>query len=112
MSPFWSTLLLFTYRYRYTDYFNCLYRTIEQRLSGEVAGTWADAKIEFIFSVPTTWRPDPPDTVQRFKKIIYNAGFGQFASHNVVIGLTEAEAAAVHTARSAPGIFRVISKLS
>ncbi|PSN59230.1 hypothetical protein BS50DRAFT_658863, partial [Corynespora cassiicola Philippines] len=90
----------------YTDYFSCLYRTIEQRLSGEVAGTWADAKIEFIFSVPTTWRPDPPDTVQRFKKIIYNAGFGQFASHNVVIGLTEAEAAAVHTARSAPGIFR------
>ncbi|PSN68283.1 hypothetical protein BS50DRAFT_491615 [Corynespora cassiicola Philippines] len=90
----------------YTDYFRCLYRTIEQRLSGELASTWEDAKIEFIFSVPTTWRPDPPDTVERFRKIVREAGFGESRSHTAVIGLTEAEAAAVHTARSAPGIFK------
>lgn len=90
---------------RYTDYFRFLYRTIEARLRGELASRWEDAKIEFIFSVPTTWKPIP--TVERFKKIIAAAGFGSSPSHTAAIGLTEAEAAAVHTARSMPGIFRV-----
>lgn len=89
--------------HRYTDYFQYLYRTIEARLKGELASTWEDAKIEFIFSVPTTWRPLP--TVERFRKIIAAAGFGSFPRHKAAIGLTEAEAAAVHTARNMPGIF-------
>ncbi|KAJ4987572.1 hsp70 family chaperone [Stagonosporopsis vannaccii] len=87
----------------YTDYFRYLYRTIEARLKGELASTWEDAKIEFIFSVPTTWRPLP--TVERFRKIIAASGFGSYPCHKATIGLTEAEAAAVHTARSMPGIF-------
>ena len=90
--------------YRYTDYFQYLYRTIEARLKGELASRWEDAKIEYIFSVPTTWRPLP--TVERFRKIIIAAGFGSFPNHKATIGLTEAEAAAVHTARNMPGIFR------
>lgn len=89
---------------RYTDYFLFLYRTIEARLKGELASTWENAKIEYIFSVPTTWRPLP--TVERFRKIIAAAGFGSCPNHKASIGLTEAEAAAVHTARSMPGIFR------
>jgi hypothetical protein len=89
---------------RYTDYFQFLYRTIEARLKGELASTWEDAKIEYIFSVPTTWRPLP--TVERFRKIIVAAGFGSNPNHKANIGLTEAEAAAVHTARSMPGIFK------
>jgi len=91
--------------HRYTDYFQYLYRTIEMRLKGELASQWGDAKIEFIFSVPTTWKPIP--TVERFRKIISLSGFGSFPTHIVSIGLTEAEAAAVHTARSMPGIFKV-----
>ncbi|KAF2818511.1 hypothetical protein CC86DRAFT_309073 [Ophiobolus disseminans] len=88
----------------YTDYFQHLYRTIEARLKGELASQWCDAKIEFIFSVPTTWKPIP--TVERFRKIISRSGFGSSATHTVSIGLTEAEAAAVYTARSMPGIFK------
>ncbi|KAH6642853.1 hypothetical protein C7974DRAFT_351810 [Boeremia exigua] len=88
----------------YTDYFQYLYRTIEARLKGELASTWENAKIEYIFSVPTTWRPLP--TVERFRKIIAAAGFGSCPNHTATVGLTEAEAAAVHTARNMPGIFK------
>ncbi|KAB2099495.1 hypothetical protein AG0111_0g12408 [Alternaria gaisen] len=88
----------------YTDYFRYLYRTIEARLRGELASRWEGANIEFIFSVPTTWKPIP--TVERFRKTISAAGFGSCANHTASIGLTEAEAAAVHTARSMPGIFK------
>ncbi|KAF2183182.1 hypothetical protein K469DRAFT_739999 [Zopfia rhizophila CBS 207.26] len=87
----------------YTDYFQLLYRTIEARLKGELASRWEDAKIEFIFSVPTTWKPNP--TVERFRNIVSRAGFGRSVNHTAVIGLTEAEAAAVHTARNTPAIF-------
>ncbi|KAJ8109602.1 hypothetical protein OPT61_g7339 [Boeremia exigua] len=88
----------------FTDYFQYLYRTIEARLRGELASTWQDANIEYIFSVPTTWRPLP--TVEKFRKITSAAGFGSCPRHKANIGLTEAEAAAVHTARSMPGIFK------
>ncbi|KAG9188090.1 hypothetical protein G6011_02013 [Alternaria panax] len=88
----------------YTDYFRYLYRTIEARLRGELASRWEDANVEFIFSVPTTWKPIP--TVERFRKTVSAAGFGSCANHTASIGLTEAEAAAVHTARSMPGIFK------
>lgn len=90
---------------RYCDYFQLLYRSIEARLRGEVASRWEDANIEFIFSVPTTWKPNP--TVERFRKLAERAGFGKSPSHSVVIGLTEAEAAAVHTARNTPAMFKV-----
>lgn len=90
---------------RYCDYFQALYQCIEARLKGELASRWEDAKIEFIFSVPTTWKPNP--TVERFRSIIKRAGFGRSPNHAAVIGLTEAEAAAVHTARNTPAIFNV-----
>jgi hypothetical protein len=44
--------------------------------------------------------------VERFRKIIASAGFGSRPNHKAAVGLTEAEAAAVHTARSMPGIFK------
>ncbi|OCK81384.1 hypothetical protein K432DRAFT_434183 [Lepidopterella palustris CBS 459.81] len=88
----------------YCDYFKLLYQYIENRLRGELASQWEDANIEFIFSVPTTWKPNP--TVERFRSIISRAGFGKSPSHTAVIGLTEAEAAAVHTARESPAIFK------
>ncbi|KAF2012201.1 hypothetical protein BU24DRAFT_353163 [Aaosphaeria arxii CBS 175.79] len=88
----------------YTQYFQFLYRCIETRLRSELASSWEDAKIEFIFSVPTTW--DPSTTVERFRGIIKRAGFGVWPSHTATIGLTEAEAAAVYTARNTPAIFK------
>jgi hypothetical protein len=88
----------------YTDYFRYLNQYIESSLLGELASRWDDARIEFIFSVPTTWKPHP--TVERFRSTVERAGFGRSPNHKIVIGLTEAEAAAVHTARDSPAIFQ------
>jgi hypothetical protein len=73
-------------------------------LKGELANRWEDANIEFIFSVPTTWKLP---TIERFRSTIGRAGFGSSPSHKIEIGLTEAEAAAVHTARAFPRLFSV-----
>lgn len=56
---------------------------------------WDDMAVEFIFSVPTTW--ERPNIARSFSKIIRNAGFGTAERHEAVLGLTEAEAAAVST---------------
>lgn len=55
--------------------------------------------------MPTTWKSVP--TVERFRGTIEKAGFGAHPNHKAVIGLTEAEAAAVHTARVFPKLFKV-----
>lgn len=89
----------------YGDYLRKMYEYLSFKLGGELSNiSWEDAKLEFIFSVPTTWAPVP--TVENFKRIVKKAGFGSRASHKVTIGLTEAEAAAVHVSTEAPGIFR------
>ena len=88
----------------YIDYLRFLYRHIEFKLTPDIQGaTWQNAIIEFIFSVPTTWNPE---IVERFRSIVQQAGFGGWPSHLVTIGLTEAEAAAVHTSIEASAIFR------
>ncbi|KAL8824180.1 MAG: hypothetical protein Q9170_008232, partial [Blastenia crenularia] len=88
----------------YEDYHRFLYKHIEFKLSPELSGVpWHDAKIEFIFSVPTTWAPQ---IVDRYHTIVQKAGFAQCRNHTVSIGLTEAEAAAVHTSLEASGIFK------
>jgi hypothetical protein len=91
---------------RYCDFLRYLYQTIQKKLQGELANRWEDAHIEFIFSVPTTWKPVP--TVERFRSTIQRAGFGSHPNHRADIGLTEAEAAAVHTSREFPRLFKVM----
>ncbi|KAF2865830.1 hypothetical protein BDV95DRAFT_632187 [Massariosphaeria phaeospora] len=90
----------------YGDYLGKMYEYLELSLGKDLVEgvSWIAARIEFIFSVPTTWAPVP--TVENFKRIVREAGFGQHYSHTVTIGLTEAEAAAVHVSTEAPGIFR------
>ena len=91
----------------YEDYLRLLYRHIEFKLSPELSRTsWQDARIEFLFSVPTTWKPE---TVENLKSVALRAGFGSGQKHSISIGLTEAEAAAVHTSIEASGIFVVRS---
>ena len=88
----------------YEDYLRLLYRHIEFKLASDLQGaTWQNAQIEFIFSVPTTWKPE---VVEKYRGIVQKAGFGGWPSHQVTIGLTEAEAAAVHTSIEASGIFK------
>jgi hypothetical protein len=73
-------------------------------LQAELSRRWEDANVEFIFSVPTAWKPQ---TVERFRSTFERAGFGRHQNHRADIGLTEAEAAAVHTARAFPTLFKV-----
>ncbi|KAI4236452.1 MAG: hypothetical protein L6R40_006163 [Gallowayella cf. fulva] len=88
----------------YEDYHRLLYKHIEFKLSAELSGTpWHNAFVEFIFSVPTTW---PPQVVEKYREIVQRAGFAQCRNHTLSIGLTEAEAAAVHTSLEASGIFQ------
>ncbi|OAL00042.1 hypothetical protein IQ06DRAFT_250606 [Phaeosphaeriaceae sp. SRC1lsM3a] len=88
----------------YKDYLRKMYEYLSFKLGGELSGvSWEDARIEFIFSVPTTWAPA---TVENFKRIVKQAGFASHRGHGLSIGLTEAEAAAVHVSIEAPGIFR------
>ncbi|KAL2068019.1 hypothetical protein VTL71DRAFT_16117 [Oculimacula yallundae] len=88
----------------YHDYFLYLYQYISTKLQMEIPARWEDAHIEFIFSVPTTWKPHP--TVERFRSITERAGFGRHPNHRSIIGLTEAEAAAVHMSKESPAIFQ------
>ena len=57
-----------------------------------------------IFSVPTTWQWS---IVEKFRTIAGRAGFGNAWNHSLNIGLTEAEAVAVHTSIEASAIFSV-----
>ena len=89
----------------YEDYLRLLYKHIEFKLSSELSGAaWHSAHVEFIFSVPTTWSPQ---VVESYRSIVERAGFAQCRNHTLDIGLTEAEAAAVHTSLEASGIFKV-----
>jgi len=56
----------------YRDYLSALYDHIERKLANDIAGTsWQRASIEFVFSVPTTWKPKP--TIENFKRIAKSA---------------------------------------
>lgn len=57
-----------------------MYEYLSFKLGGELSGTdWANARIEFIFSVPTTWPVVP--TVESFKSIVSRSGFGSHPTH-------------------------------
>ena len=82
----------------FRDFLRQLYARIREELESAVlrGTTWHDASVEFIFSVPTTWTA--MSVTQTFEGIIHEAGFTSGGvNHKVVIGLTEPEAAAIHT---------------
>jgi hypothetical protein len=66
---------------------------------------WKNLTVEFIFSVPTTWRS--MDVINAFKDAIRSAGFGTEGSgHSATVELTESEAAAVGTIKSSTVAFQ------
>lgn len=88
----------------FVDYLSKLYGHVQQQLEqGLGRKSWADAKINFTFSLPTTWTSKV--VVETFRNVVARAGFGQHVAHHVDIGLTEAEAAAVWVSKEAPGLF-------
>ncbi|KAK1758161.1 hypothetical protein QBC47DRAFT_410878 [Echria macrotheca] len=80
-----------------SEYLHEVYKHIKRSISrgngGDSNLLWDDMAIEFIFSVPTTWRGQ--GILNDFKNILFKAGFGVHPGHDVILGLTEAEAAAV-----------------
>ncbi|KAJ6788470.1 hypothetical protein PWT90_02615 [Aphanocladium album] len=93
-----------------TDYLKQVYEHIKRSIETQVGlsyfpGGWATMVVDFLFSVPTTWTR--METINAFKGIIRNAGFGvEGPRHSAQIDLTEAEAAAVATLKTSAIKFR------
>ncbi|KAH0545359.1 hypothetical protein FGG08_000500 [Glutinoglossum americanum] len=88
----------------YLDFLQKLYQHIETTMLSKVRRAVWMGEVEFIFSVPTTWTRQ--GMIEDYKDIIRRAGFGEGGnSHTVDIGLTEAEAAAVSTAKGSVNAF-------
>jgi hypothetical protein len=76
----------------FMDYMSFLFDAIVQHFDDSYA-RWRTRRVEFLFSVPTTWKN--PAMVAEVEALIKQAGFGSMKNHTVKISLTEAEAVAV-----------------
>jgi hypothetical protein len=90
----------------YLDFLQKLYQHIEKTMVNKVQRAVWMGDVEFIFSVPTTWTKQ--GMIEDYRAIINQAGFGSGGQgHEVILGLTEAEAAAVYTAKGSVNSFSV-----
>ncbi|KAK4545934.1 hypothetical protein LTR36_002498 [Oleoguttula mirabilis] len=80
----------------YRDFLSCLYHCIVRFLRDRVAH-YASKNIEFVFSIPTTWKE--PAMVADIERLIQQSGYGKLPNQKVSISLTEAEAAAVYASK-------------
>lgn len=81
----------------YVDFLTELYKHIKSTMKAQRSEAWA-GKVQFLFSVPTTWNPA---TTNLYEKLIKDAGFGkERKSHKVSVSWTEAQAAAIYTAKN------------
>ncbi|KAK5047574.1 hypothetical protein LTR84_006671 [Exophiala bonariae] len=80
----------------FRDFLSCLYKEVMKHLK-ETIPRVQSRKIEFCFSVPTTWKD--PAMVAEHELLIRQAGFGSEVHHTARITLTEAEAAAVYASK-------------
>ena len=90
-----------------SDYLSQIYlhiKTTIQSQTGISNSAWWELAVDFIFSVPTTWRSQ--EVVNIFKNAIRDAGFGtEGRRHAATVELTESEAAAVGTIKSSTVAF-------
>ncbi|PQE13605.1 hsp70 family chaperone protein [Rutstroemia sp. NJR-2017a BVV2] len=77
-----------------TDYLRQVHQHVKLSIES-ITGSWYDKRVEFVFSLPTTWTS--LDTANRFNDAIRAAGFmaENPEKHSAKLELTEAEAAAV-----------------
>jgi len=80
----------------FVDFMTNLHKAIEDHFDESYA-RWRGKKVEFLFSVPTTWKN--PGMVAGIEELIKKAGFTRHEKHHVRITLTEAEAAAMFVAK-------------
>ena len=81
----------------FRDYLRCVHNHISDILNNSFPH-WKSQRIEFVFSVPTTWKH--PSMIAELEILIEHAGYGTDGpNHRAEIGLTEAEAAAVYASK-------------
>lgn len=80
----------------FIDYLHYIYQAIKSHFD-DTYPRWSSQFLEFLFSVPTTWKN--PGMIGELQSLIRKAGFGERLNHKVVISLTEAEAAAVYASK-------------
>jgi hypothetical protein len=87
----------------YTDFLNALYHHIVEYLQKGFDLDLNSTTAEFIFSLPTSWSNNH-QLARIFREIVSSTEFG---AGNVIMKLTEGEAAAVFTAKHHKRTFRV-----
>ena len=79
----------------FRDFLRAVRIWIEPKLEELCSGTpLASIAIDYVFSVPTTWSQE---VVSSYREVIEEAGYTSAPGHKAIIGLTEADAAAVYT---------------
>ncbi|KAL1631760.1 hypothetical protein SLS56_004279 [Neofusicoccum ribis] len=73
------------------SFMNCLFLFIQKYFSDRFP-RWSHAKVEFVSSVPTTWKNAA--VIAHIENIIRHAGFGSCQNQTIHISLTETESAA------------------
>src|SRR5262249_15790077 len=80
----------------FEDFMRGIYTHIQEHFTATVSD-WPTRKVEYLFSIPTTWKN--PGLTDELKRWLKNPGFGTQSQHKVEIAQTEAEAAAVYAAK-------------
>ncbi|KAL6229767.1 hypothetical protein BDW75DRAFT_88311 [Aspergillus navahoensis] len=83
-------------RHWFQDYVSCIYRHVVKHFDDSIPG-FGKMRVEFIFSVPTTWKD--VRMIEEIRRLIDKAIQRGAPNHWACIGLTEAEAAAVYACR-------------
>ncbi|RDW63374.1 hypothetical protein BP6252_10919 [Coleophoma cylindrospora] len=83
------------------DYLRQVYMHIKKSIEAST-GPWYDKKVDFIFTMPTTWTSQK--ILKDFEEAIRRAGFGSEneSKHSAKLELTEAEAAGVFVVANPP----------
>lgn len=88
----------------YEDFLRALFIHIIEYIQGDLEIDMNIAKIEFTFSIPTSWKDDD-HLLLEFRELVKMAGFDGMGS--VIMELTEGEACAVFTANKLKHQFQV-----
>lgn len=85
----------------FEHYLTCLYQYLMKFFGSLGIPHWQDKQVEFIFSTPTTW--SDPRLINIIRESIRAAGWGSQHNHELRMGATEAEAAAMHASLTLQG---------
>jgi hypothetical protein len=81
----------------YVDYLTCIYQWTN-RYFDERIPRWNTKYVEFVFSVPASWKD--PNMIETTENLIKSAGLGKNPLHRVNVSLTEPEAAIVYVTKA------------